>query len=144
VPKRNLIRNGDLKYWGGFPDVPNWFVLNDPIITEELSDFVTGTRSVRITQNVVELERLRVLFAVSDPGISWVTVGCRYQVINGTGFFFSASAGEDFVQFADPLPSDGEWQEGHLQVHVAAGETIGDVRIFPSAGGEVLIDEVWG
>jgi hypothetical protein len=105
---------------------------------------VPGTRSRRITQNVVELERLRVLFAVSDPGISWVTVGCRYQVINGTGFFFSASAGEDFVQFADPLPSDGEWQEGHLQVHVAAGETTGDVRIFLGTGGEVLIDEVWG
>jgi hypothetical protein len=134
VPKRNLIRNGGLKYWGGFPDVPNWFVLNDPIITEELSDFVTGTRSVRITQNVIELEGLRVLFVVSDPDISWVMVGCHYQVINGTGFFFSASAGEDFVQFADPFPSDGEWQEGHLQVHVAAGEPTGDVRIFPGTG----------
>ncbi len=103
VPKRNLIRNGDLKYWGGLPDnVPNWAVLNDPIVTEELNDFVTGTRSARITQKVMGLEGVRVLFAVSDPGISWVTVGCRYQVIGGTGFFFSASAGEDFVQFSDP------------------------------------------
>ncbi len=144
APKRNLIRNGDLKYWGGFPgSVPNWAVLNDPIISVEPNDFVTGTRSVRITQNVIGLEGLRVWFVVSDPGIRWVTVGCRYQVISGTGFFFAASAGADFVQFADPNPSDGEWQEGHLQVRVVAGETSGDVRIFPGTGGEVLIDEVW-
>ncbi len=143
-PKRNLVRNGDLKYWGGFPsNVPNWFTLNDPILAEESAEFVTGTRSVRITNNAQPLEGVRVLFPVSDPGIHWVTVGCRYQVIDGDGFFFSASAGEEFVQYADPNPSQNEWQEGHLQVHVRALATLGDVRIFPGTDGEILVDEVW-
>ena len=144
VPKRNLIRNGDLKYWGGFPgNAPNWSVINNPIISEELNDFVTGSRSVRITQNVQGLEGLEVQFVVSDPGIRWVTVGCRYQVIRGTGFFFAANTGEGPRQFADPEPSNGEWQERHLQVPVAPGATTGRVSIIPTTGGEVLIDEVW-
>jgi len=144
IPKRNLIRNGDLKYWGGFPDnVPNWSVTNTPIIGEETADFVTGTRSARITQNLVGLEGLQVGIVVSDPGIRWVTIGCRYKVIAGTGFFFAGSIDLPPRQFADPNLSNNEWQEGHLEVPVNPGATLGTVSIIPSTGGEVLVDEVW-
>ncbi len=113
------------------------------LLNKKGENFVTGTRSVRITQIDDGFQRLEVEFVVSDPGIRWVTVGCRYQVISGTGFFFAADAGEGPKQFADLNPSNGEWREGHLQVHVAPGTTTGGVSLVPATEGEVLIDEVW-
>ncbi|MEM7125084.1 MAG: glycosyl hydrolase family 28-related protein [Chloroflexota bacterium] len=143
-PKRNLTRNGDLRIWGGFPhNVPNWAVLNSAVMAEETTDFITGTRSVRITQNAEGFDGLQLGFLLSDPGVRWVTVGCRYKVIQGSGFFIGASAGHPPRQLTDTELSGGSWQESHLQIPVLPSTNLGTVSLVVSTQGEVLIDEVW-
>lgn len=141
---RNYVRNGDLHLWtAGL--IPNWSASGGPILAEEAADFVTGGRSMSLTQAAGNGDSAGCSFPVPD-GCAWVTAGVRYKVLAGTGFLATATVGSNTVQHFDDREPSKEWREGFVQVRVDPADKQGAVNVFPDHqgnGGSCLVDEVW-
>lgn len=148
VPKRNLVFNGEILYYGLPSVLPNWAgggVV--PTVAQDQINYVTGNRSLLLTAPGATNSTLFAIFEVSDPGVQWVTCGIRYQVLAGnTGFFFTGTVGVNNRQLTDEIPGPGEWREKWVQVPVDPTNRTGSISINPDSVdgvGSVLVDEVW-
>lgn len=146
APERNLLENGDFHRGEGI-SIPGWApTITKDALAENKFDFVTGGRSIDITQIGNGNDGIQTAFTVPET-TDYVTVMVRYKNLSSSQLLFRAGSGIEAGLFQDLQPPEDEWRVVAITTPVDRNAA-GVVSVILTAdqsgqGGRIRVDEVW-